>query len=200
MMQLQSELRRLRKQQSDMRRRRDALTGLSRWTLETAVLICLLLSYDFSAGAYWLQMRRRRGTPLPHGLDASQVTALLEDVFLNSDECVLATWTDPVHSPLLQTVMRTATSFVRGYALAAWVRQRNAQGVVVPRTLLVERYSAPVGVVGHGMLIGAAMSASCSAACVRQWASRWRHRFGGKHMRLRVEDPVPLAEQRSKAR
>ena len=31
-----------------------------------------------------------------------------------------------------------------------------------------------------------------SYSAVRNWAARWRQKFGGKHMRLRVEDPIPV--------
>ncbi len=47
-----SELRRLKKRAYMQERRRDQTSSLTPWCLQTALLIPLLLNYDFSAGAH----------------------------------------------------------------------------------------------------------------------------------------------------
>ena len=197
MEQLRKKLRRLQARQLMQQRRRDEKTNLSQFTLQTALLISLVLGYDFSAGAAWLQVRRRRGTPLAEGLHPAQVSAMLEDAFLDADVHELAAWTDPDHCPLSISVRTTAANYVRGRRLAEWVREQNtSRGAVVPSRVLVHRYnSSPCAAVVGLAPFSAASTASSSG---RVWASRWRATFGGKHMRLRLQDPVSLEERRSK--
>ena len=47
---------RLQNRRRAAKRRRDAATGLSAWTLQAAMLISLALQYDFAAGAEWLRL------------------------------------------------------------------------------------------------------------------------------------------------
>lgn len=197
---IQRDIQRLRQNLYVRRRRRDARTDLSQWTLQTAMLFALVLNYDFSAGAEWLQQKRRRGTPVADGVQPAQLTTMLEDVFLDSDEQELALWTDPESCPLQATVIRTADSFVRGFRLVQWVRQKNfVNGVAVPSRVLAERYNAYAADPSSGLLAAAEVP-SMAFSAGRNWAARWRETFGGKHMGLRVEDPVSLDERRCKVR
>lgn len=83
---VQADVRRLQTRQHMKRRRRDARTNLSHWTLQTAMLISLILVCDFSAAAEWLQRKKRRGSPLSEGMERQDVIAMLEDVFFG-DRC-----------------------------------------------------------------------------------------------------------------
>lgn len=188
------QLRRLRQQAYAASRRREQLTGLSHWTLQTALLICLITNYDFSAGAEWLFQKRRRGTPLPEESDPAQVVRSLENVFLEADVEHLADLVDD-SSPLngsARTVRSTAQQFVRGFRLAQWVRQRNLQGAVVPTRSLIHRLSDPT----PGSEIAPPLFSASSSG--RVWASRWRQKFGAKHMALKVQDTLPLESLRQK--
>jgi hypothetical protein len=182
------ELRRLQQRAQKQTRRRDDTTGLSQWVLQTALLISLLTNYDFSAGAAWLSQKKRYGAPMPEGEDEASMTRRLEGFFMTCDVTSLATWTEPSLCPLPPTVQRAAHDFVHGRRLSQWVRKRNLEGAVVMTRTLVERYNSqsppaciPIETFGAFM-----------------WASRWRRKFGARHMSLRTEDPVPLDERRNK--
>lgn len=193
---VRSDVRRLQKRLDNQRRRRDTRTQLSHWTLQTAILIALLLGYDFSAAAEWLQRKRRRGSALPDGAVADEVVSMLEEVFLEMDVDVLASWVDEKDSPLGVTVKKTAEQFVRGYRLACWVRTTNAnRGCAVPTQLLIDQYNGSLASRQNALLQPINSTVLSSG---RSWASRWRAAFGGKHTKLRVEDPIPLEERRSK--
>ena len=110
MEQLQRDIRRLQKRAHMQRKRREAATQLSHFTLQTAMLIALIFQYDFSAAAAWLQARKRRGTPLPEGITETEVVQLVENVFLSADVHELAAWADSESCPLSDTVRKTASS------------------------------------------------------------------------------------------
>jgi len=198
MEQLRKELHKLRSQQYMRNRRRDAQTNLSSFTMQTALLICVILDYDFAAGAAWLLLRSRRGTALADGVDSSQARALLEDQFLKMDVHVVASWTGPVDSPLTSIVKKTAATFARGHRLAEWVRQKNTQGAVVPSRALLEQYNAGVDATLDALAPFSGISSTTAHA--RVWACRWRRGFGAKHARLRFQAPEPLEETRLKVR
>ena len=156
------------------------------------MLICLISNYDFAAGVQWLELRKRRGTPLDEGMSTSSVRQMLEDMFLMSDEHTLAAWADPADSPLGDSVRRTANNFARCYRLSGWVRDQNVKGVAVPTSALINQFNS-----SGGEAVPQSLVLLNSAG--RSWASRWRGRFGGKHMRRRAEEPTSLDELRSKA-
>lgn len=81
---LSRRLRRFRQQAYVASKRRESLTGLSHWTLQTALLTCVTLNYDFSAGAEWLFQKRRRGTPMEDATTYAQVVEMLKDGFFGS--------------------------------------------------------------------------------------------------------------------
>lgn len=136
---LRKELRTLRARRGMQKLRTDADTGLSALTLQTALLISVILGYDFAAGAAWLFLENRRGTPLAPGVDRSQAKAMLEDAFLKADVDKLASWTDPDSATLSSCVKKTAAKFARGYKLAAWAGHQNMKGAVVPTRSLVQK-------------------------------------------------------------
>ena len=194
---VKTDVRRLQKRLDNQRRRRDARTQLSHWTLQTAMLIALILGYDFSAAAEWLHRKRRRGSPLPEGVLVGEVVVMLEEVFLSMAVDVLASWSDREAGPLPLTVRKTAEKYVHGYRLANWVRKHNvSRGCAVPTQLLIDQYNRYVASPENAFLQPVDSSALSSG---RSWASRWRAAFGGKHTKLRVEDPIPLEERRIKA-
>ena len=198
MEQLRKDVRRLQKRSHMQQKRRAEGTSLSHFTLQTAMLIALLLQYDFSAAAVWLQTRRRRGTQLPEGLTETEVVQMVKNVFLAADVQELATWTDAESRPLSDSVRKAAADFARGHRLAKWVREQNySRGVAVPTQLLVKEYNQLV----RNSAVGpwGATEVSVARSYGRVWASRWRAKFGGRHMRLRLEEPVGLEERRSKA-
>ena len=72
-----------------------------------------------------------------------------------------------------------------------------SKGVAVPTRVLVEKYNNFVRTDIVGLCEAREVSGLRSYAQV--WARRWRAMFGGRHMRLRLEEPVGLDERRSKA-
>ena len=198
MEQLRKELQKLRQQQCMRKRRRVQDTNLSPYTLQTALLISLLLGYDFSAGAAWLLLRRRRGTQLSAEVDGPQAQALLEDAFLGIDARVLAAWTDPADVSLSGSIRKTAAKYAREYRLATWVQQRNTVGAVVPSCTLLEKYTSSSDPALDDMAPLPGISPTTSHG--RVWAYRWRKTFGARHMKMRIQDPTPLEEIRMKVR
>jgi len=191
------QLRRLRQQVYVSAKRREKNTNLSQWTLQTALLVALLLNYDFAAGAEWLHQRRRRGTQLPDGSCPEQTASSLEDFFLNCDVDELALWCDAEHSPLSRTVRKTASAFVHGHRLAQWVRQRNVQGAAVPVQTLVNKYNMGIGSDASGLssVLPAPPSMFSSG---RMWARRWRLKYGARHAAVKVEARLPVESLRQK--
>lgn len=196
---LRRELQRLRSRRAMRQARRSEQSGVSPFTLQVAILISVLLDYDFSAGAAWLVLRRRRGTLLSPEIDDAHAKAILEDEFLKLDVQVLASWADPEDMSLSRSVKRTAAKFAREYRLAAWVRQQNATGAVVPSRVLAEKYNSGSGA-PDAYNLTAPVNISSSTSHGRVWAYRWRRLFGARHMRLRWQDPEPLQETRIKVR
>ena len=196
MEQAQKDLRRLQQRLQKQQQRRVDGTLLSRFTLQTAMLIALLLQYDFTAAAIWVQTRRRRGSQIPEGMAQSDVREMIENAFLAADDHELASWTDSDSSPLPANVRKTAAKFVREYQLATWVQnQNNSKGIAVPSQLLVSEYNKLVKNSDWGI---EGVPEIATSSWRRVWASRWRAKFGGRHMRLRLEEPVGLEERRSK--
>jgi hypothetical protein len=195
---VRQELRRLRQRSWAQAQRREPLTGLSHWCLQTALLISTTLNYDFSAGADWLLLPRRRGLAVPTGMDKQRAVAELEQFFLGVDVDVLATWSDVQNNPLPLTVRNEADAFIRSHGLAVWIRGRNLAGAVVPTAAVIERYNslAEVAVPGAMPRIAAALPILSAG---RSWATRWRQKHGAKHMGMRTEDPMPVDEIRAKA-
>lgn len=190
-------LRRLRQQVYVSAKRRETNTNLSQWTLQTALLVALLLNYDFAAGAEWLHQRRRRGTQLAEGSCPEQTASSLEDYFLESEVDELALWCDAEHSPLSRTVWKTACEFVQGHRLAQWVRQRNVQGAAVPVQTLVTKYNMAVGSDASG-LSSVLPAPPPMFSSGRMWARRWRLKYGGRHAAVKVEDRLPVESLRQK--
>jgi hypothetical protein len=159
------------------------------------MLISLILVCGFSAAAEWLQLKKRRGSPLSERMERQDVIAMLEHFFLETDVKVLAAWADAEDLSLPQTVRKTAEQFSRGFLLAQWVgKQNESPGCAVPSQLLVEKCNASSGAFPA---LGPVTSTTLSSG--RSWATRWRADFGGKHGKPPMEEPVPLEERRSKA-
>ena len=194
------ELKRMRNTAAKALQRRETITVLSTWTLQTATCIVILLDYDFNAGVVWLQSKSRRGAACDPTMSTEDLRHRLENFFLQSDVHVLATWTDP-QSRVARTALAAAKAFVKSYELALWVRDLNVEyGATVRTPTLIGRYNSEIGshvsfsadAALHPVL-GLGLSGN------RMWAYRWRLKYGGKFGSLRAQDPLPLPTRRAKA-
>ena len=173
--------------------RRNASTGLTEWTLHTAMCIAMSFQYDFTPAVQWLASRRRRGMQLCGDELECVLLSGLEEYFLQCDVDTLVTWDDPATTPLPPTVLKTATRFVAEYKLGIWVADRNAHfGVTVSTQRLVHEMDSLAGP-------SSGLREDTSRSAVRMWALRWRRKFGGRYGRLRTIEPVEVLERRNKA-
>ena len=179
-------------------KRRHDTTKLSHWCLQTAMCIAIHFNYDFTHAVLWLQSKQRRGASLDADGDEATLLSDLEEFFLSCNVDVLATWTDPESSPLLSSSLKTAAAFVKKQQLANWVREQNmARGVSVNTNRLISHFNESLSEASCSGLVPEARELHNING--RQWASRWRRRFGSRYGFLRVEEPVSLEEKRGKA-
>ena len=79
------ELKRLRDSERNAAKYRERTTGLTGWTLRTAMCIGALCGWDFTLAAEWVASKRRRGAQ-PSDMDEEfDMQSALEDVFLTLD-------------------------------------------------------------------------------------------------------------------
>ena len=67
---------------------------------------------------------------------------MLEDCFLAADVDQLALWQDPANSLVSAPVKKIADGFIRGFRLAAWVRQCDLQGSAMPVASLTNKFNS----------------------------------------------------------
>ena len=95
-------------------KRRDATTKLSHWCLKTAMCIMLHFNHDITYAVLWLRSKQRRGARLEADGDEESLRKYLEDFFFSCNVDVLASCTDPEHSPLLPSCIKTVAACVCG--------------------------------------------------------------------------------------
>ena len=198
LLQVRRSLKRVRQQENKFRKRRKEGTILTDWCLRTALCIASAFKYDMSAAVVWLQSKHRRGAPLPPGTEDDTVKDLLENYFLEVDVDVLGMWFDPSTSVLPPSILATADHFVKEHQLGTWVWSRNHLfGTVVRTETLIEQYNTLTRDT-EAPAEEQATVAAANTSTGRMWALRWRNRHGGKHGKLRVEEPISLEEKRTK--
>jgi hypothetical protein len=167
----------------------------SAWRLSTALLHTLLIIYSLAgytaepAVKFLAVSGRKRRWPFRSD-DALQV--MVEDQFLQVDADHLACLTD-LDDPVDAAAMRQALSYVEQWRLFAWVERLNSELGVAPSTDFVlrrleeNRMHVPEDV--RPRAVG-----SVADGRARQWARRFRRRWGGRHGSIKVREVVPLPE------
>ena len=78
---LSREIRRLSERQRKQAYRREASTGLTLWTLRTAMCIAAFCRWDFTLAAQWVESKKRRGAAAAELQDELDTLQRLEDFF-----------------------------------------------------------------------------------------------------------------------
>ena len=183
-----------------MRKQRDARTRVNRaWnlpgTIEGAVRIAYVLSdYEVEPALVFLRaVGRARRWP---DLSDQQLTIMIEDVFLDSDDACVAAIADGT-APTDCESMRLALPYVREWRLVAWGRRLHHENGIAPTARMLVNKAHELGVtfgVGTSTVpIGRAVLSSA-----RVWAGRFRDRWGAHVGALKIQDVPSVEEMRQK--
>ena len=74
-------------------RRQRSRGDISKWCLEVALLLYVMMSYKWDAAILWLKSNKRRGAPISPSMSDADTHAHLENAFLNA--CLLYTSPSP---------------------------------------------------------------------------------------------------------
>lgn len=171
--------------------------GATTYQVDVALRAYLLSGYNMHAAvAVGRHVAGKRG----HEVHAAHIPweTLIETRFLTVDveeQVQMSRWGQNVTI----AAARTAEKILLEHRLANWVLTMNTDKGVAPRSAeLVDRH---VRMLAEDMLPRATpMTVYPIVAPVdRSWLYRWRQRWGGRHAKLRVRDPIPQAEAAEKA-
>lgn len=179
-------------------------TGLSNWTVATALCIVCLSGYNFCLATDWLERKKRRGTLLHEDCSVPAMREALEDHFLSLDPDDIAGLLFGKGRTRDESACLLAEKYINEVRLAAWVRKRNVDGGAVVRTEVLinefNKYMAESGGQFKPRVTGPTFPLrSRWSPQGRKWAERWRSKFKGKYGSLHVEEPCTLEEKRTKA-
>ena len=175
--------------------KRDAKAWLLSPALKHTVLVIYALA-DYTAepaAKFLLNSGRKRHWPEK---TEEELVAIVESHFLEVDSAELADLSD-INDPSDAAAMNAALVYVEQWRLAKWTARQNLEVGVAPSTESVlqrleeQRVQLPEAV--RPRAIGTAAEPRA-----RVWAGALRHRWGGKHARIRVRDDIPVAELRDK--
>ena len=192
------EIRRLQRLEKSYLQRRDRITGLTAFALQTSLCIACLCSWNFNLAVDWLMSSHRRGSPVSEEADAETLRERLEDYFLRSDVNALLDWVDPQSAPVKRSVVVAAMNWVGGCRLRDWVQFENRNnGRVVTTARLVLEFNALRDTVNQNAVpLTPVLPASETPG--RMWALRWRRKHNGRIRRLRPIEPLQQEEIRNK--
>ena len=196
---IRRQLKRQRQNDYQYRKRRDGTTGLTAWTLQTAMCIACISNWDFGLAAAWVDAQRRRGASAVALEDDLTTTERLENFFLNANEDEVVAWVDPAVGEQVQaSVIRTAMSWVAGRHAAGWVQDLNQRiGMAVRSADVIETFNSEMHRLNQGVLdIEPVAEVTWSRG--RNWMNRWRRKHNGSIGRIRAQDVMTLEEKRSK--
>ena len=150
--------------------------GISKWCLEVALLLYVMMSYKWDAAVLWLKSKRRRGQQIsPHMSDAD-ITAYLDNAFLQADEDALMSYVTPDNSSLSTSAIRTASLYMIEFKLAEEIWLANiAHGKVMRTTTLCERADCLLDANPGAQHIP--RKTPYFSDSTKQWAKRFRKKF-----------------------
>ena len=164
--------------------------GLSVRVRNTAVIIYDLTGFRTEPVSRFLatvgRQRHWRAKPEP------AMKAFVEDIFIELVESAgalaCAALVD-VDAPSDVLAMQTAQRWAEEWSLFCWAELQNAERGVAPSTrALLARLTASRAAAGR------APPGTTSQSKVRQWATRFRRRWGGRFGSIPAKDCVPLQE------
>lgn len=193
------EIRRLRQKDYAARRRREATTGLTVWTLRTALCIACICNWDFTLAAAWVASRRRRGAQALDLGENFDIQESLEQVFIDKDIYELTHWVDPDEGGVQQySVVKTAVAWVAGKRAAQYVQDLNNRvGQAVRSAGVIEHFNDFIRDRYQQFDIVEIPPVIHNAG--KQWMRRWRLKHGGTIGRIRSVENVTVEEIRTKA-
>ena len=193
---IRSELKRL-KDTAKKKQKRKAAGAFTRYNLQVAACIAVILGFDFQAATEWLLSRKRRGTKAENGLDPSAAQQSLEDYVLSVPDDEIAMWTDPSASPLPACVLKTSVKWSEGYKLKNWARRVNVEnGTPIRSELMASHFNESLA---SNELSGFGKEVHSSPAFIKIWCHRWRLRHGAKYGFLRASEHIALEDKREQA-
>lgn len=170
------------------------------WVLTPHMAKSSLLMYALAdcspapAVKYLASCGRQRHWP---GKAEDELRQLVEDLYLQVDVEDLVSMMDAV-APSDPDAMRTAQQYVLEWRLFTWVQSQNyVKGVAPSTSVVLDRLEATrvaLPVASRPPSRGVVAQAS-ARACAR----RWRRRWGGHIGKLKIQEPITLAEAKSKA-
>ena len=196
---IRRQLKRHRQNEHQFRKRRDSNTGLTAWTLQTAMCIACISNWDFVLAAAWVDAHRRRGASAVQLEDDFSTIDRLENFFLNADENEVVAWVDPsVGEHVQASVIRTATQWVAGRRAAVWVQDLNQRiGMAVRSADVIDSFNSEMTRLNHDV-VEVEPVAEVTMPAGRMWMNRWRRKHNGSVGRIRAADILTLEEKRSK--
>ena len=193
---IRSELKRL-KDKAKKTQKRKAAGAFTRYNLQVAACIAVILGFDFQAATEWLLSRKRRGTKAENGIDPSAAQQTLEEYVLSVPDDDITMWTDPSASPLPATVLKTSVKWSEGYKLKNWARRVNVEnGTPIRSELMASHFNESLA---SNELSGFGKEVHSSSASIKDWCHRWRLRHGAKYGFLRTSEHIALEDKREQA-
>ena len=193
---IRSELKRL-KDKAKKTQKRKAAGAFTRYNLQVAACIAVILGFDFQAATEWLLSRKRRGTKAENGIDPSAAQQTLEEYVLSVPDDDITMWTDPSTSPLPASVLKTSVKWSEGYKLKNWARRVNVEnGTPIRSELMASHFNESLA---SNELSGFGKEVHSSSAFIKIWCHRWRLRHGAKYGFLRTSEHIALEDKREQA-
>jgi len=187
----------LLKDRAKKARKRNAAGAFTRYNLQVAACIAVILGFDFQAATEWLLSRKRRGTKAGNDIDPSAAQQKLEEYVLSVPDDEIAMWTDPSASPLPASVLKTSVKWSEGYKLKNWARRVNVEnGTPIRSELMASHFNESLA---SNELSGFGKEVHSSSAFIKIWCHRWRLRHGAKYGFLRTSEHIPLEDKREQA-
>ena len=193
---IRSELKRL-KDTAKKTQKRKAAGAFTRYNLQVAACIAVILGFDFQAATEWLLSRKRRGTKAENGIDPSAAQQNLEEYVLSVPDDEIAMWTDPSASPLPASVLKTSVKWSEGYKLKNWARRVNVEnGTPIRSELMASHFNESLA---SNELSGYGKEVHSSSKFIKNWCHRWRLQHGAKYGVLRTSEHIALEDNREQA-
>ena len=177
--------------------KRQRQSEAKQWNLAPLLAHTLLIIYSLADRAtavqYLVNFGRKRHWPEK---SEDEVQRVVEDLFLEVDLGHLSSLTD-LENPGDAEAMKMALPYVEQWRIVAWAKGLNErQGLTPSAGSVLERLEANRAQIPEDVRPPFAGTAADDRG--RQWARRFRRRWGGRHGKMRVRDLVLLPELRSK--
>ena len=193
---IRSELKR-RRATAKKKRKRNAAGTFTRYNLQVAACIAVILGFDFQAATEWLLSRKRRGTKAENGIDPSAAQQNLEEYILSVPDDEIARWTDPSLTPLPLSVLKASVKWSEGYKLKNWARRVNVEnGTPIRSELMASHFNESLA---SNELSGYGKEVHSSSKFIKNWCHRWRLQHGAKYGVLRTSEHIALEDNREQA-